>query len=77
MQSGTKMFTVDKFLGINEAADGYTELKMGEASKMVNWFITDALNLTVRPGIQRVDFQQERETAQILASWSGFVGDIE
>lgn len=77
MQSGTKMFTVDKFLGINEAADGYTELKMGEASKMVNWFITDAFNLTVRPGIQRVDFQQERETAQILASWSGFVGDIE
>ena len=45
MQTGKRMFTVDKFLGINEAADGYTELKMGEASKMVNWFVTDAFNI--------------------------------
>ena len=28
-QSGTKMYTVDKFLGLNEAADGFTELNMG------------------------------------------------
>lgn len=36
MQRGTKIYTVDKFLGINEAADGDTELKMGEASRMEN-----------------------------------------
>ena len=34
MPSDTKMYTVDKFLGLNEAGDGDTELKMGEASRM-------------------------------------------
>lgn len=77
MSSNMKMFTVDKFLGVNEAADGYTELKMGEASKMENWFITDAYNLTVRPGIQLVDFGEERPPAPILGAWSGYVGDTE
>lgn len=74
MKSGTKMFTVDKFLGLNEAADGYTEVNMGEASRMENFLITDACNLTVRPGIRRVDFTQERDPAQILALWSGHIG---
>lgn len=76
-QSGTKMFTVDKFLGINESGDGDTELKMGEASKMENFTITDAFNLKLRPGIKRVDFHTEREPAQILAMWSGFFGTEE
>ena len=71
------MFTVDKFLGINEAADGYTELKMGEASKMENFFVTDAFNLTVRPGIQRVDSEKERDPAPILGSWAGYVNKQE
>lgn len=75
--SDTKMFTVDKFLGVNEAADGYTELKMGEASKMVNFFITDACNLEVRPGIRRVDFELERDPAPILASWAGHMSEQE
>lgn len=75
--NGTKMFTVDKFLGINEAADGYTELKMGEASAMENFFITDAFNLTLRPGIRRLDFNLERSPAPILASWSGFIDETE
>lgn len=77
MKSGSKMFTVDKFLGINESADGLTELAMGEASVMENFFITDAYNLSVRPGIQRLDFKQERSIAPILASWSGHIGDEE
>lgn len=76
-QSGTRMFTVDKFLGINEAGDGSTELKMGEASRMENFLVTDAYNLRLRPGIRRVDFSQERDPAPILAAWSGFVGDTE
>ena len=33
MASDTRMYSVDKFLGINEAEDGKTELKMGEASR--------------------------------------------
>lgn len=73
----TKMFTVDKFLGINEAADGETELKMGEASHMKNFFITDGFNLMLRPGAQRVDFDQERTPAPILGSWSGYIGNTE
>lgn len=75
--NGTKMFTVDKFLGINESGDGETELKMGEASKMENFFVTDAFNLTVRPGIQRVDNDRERDTAPIIGSWSGYVNKQE
>lgn len=77
MGSDMRMFTVNKFLGINESADGYTELEMGQASKMVNWGITDAFNITVRPGIQTIDFNEERDPAPILASWAGFAGDRE
>jgi hypothetical protein len=76
-QTGKKMFTVDKFLGLNEAPDGYTELKMGEASRMVNWLVTDGYNITTRPGVRRVDFAQERESAEILASWAGEMGERE
>lgn len=75
--SDTKIFTVDKFLGINEAADGETELKMGEASRMENFFVTDGFNLSLRPGIQRVEFDQERNPAPILGSWSGYIGNTE
>lgn len=71
------MFTVDKFLGINEAADGLTELGMGEASRMENFFITDAYNLTVRPGVQRIDPNHDREPGAILASWAGHIGEEE
>lgn len=77
MQQGTKMYTVDKFLGLNEAADGYTELKMGQASRSVNWAITDGFNLTTRPGVQRLDFQAERDPAPILAMWAGYAGENE
>ena len=75
MKSGSKMFTVDKFLGINEAADGFTELKMGEASEMVNFLITDGFNLKMRPGVQRMDFAEERDPAPILASWAGYISE--
>lgn len=76
-QNGKKMFTVDKFYGINESADGLTELGMGEASRMENFFVTDAYNLTVRPGIQRINAEGERSSANILASWAGHVGEKE
>ena len=77
MQQGTKMYTVDKFLGLNEAADGYTELRMGQASRMVNWTVTDGMNIATRPGVQRLDFMQEREPGKILAMWAGYVDDRE
>lgn len=72
--TGTKMFTVDRFLGINEAADGFTEVNMGEASAMRNFLVTDACNLTVRPGIQRLDPQMVRTPGKILTVWAGQIG---
>lgn len=77
MQQGTKMYTVDKFLGLNEAVDGYTELRMGQASRMVNWTVTDGMNIATRPGVQRLDFMQEREPGTILAMWAGYVDERE
>ena len=59
-ETGTRMFTVDRFLGVNESGDGDTELKLGEASRMVNFTITDAYNLSLRPGIRRLDFTAKR-----------------
>ena len=51
--STQKVFSVNKFLGINESADGMTELKLGEASVIDNFYITDEYNLKTRPGIAR------------------------
>lgn len=66
-----KMFTVDKFLGLNEAADGFSELKMGAASRMVNFTVTDAGNITVRPGFSRIPFFADTE--KILTMWAGYI----
>lgn len=73
-QTGTKMFTIDKFLGLNEAGNGDTELKMGEASKMENFTITDAFNLTLRPGVHRLGLGEGRNPAPLLGVWAGFLG---
>ena len=48
-----KVFSVDKFLGINEYADSETELKPGQAAMMRNFRITDGGNLALRPGVRR------------------------
>lgn len=48
-----RVFSVDKFLGINEYADSETELKPGQASGILNFNITDGGNLTLRPGVSR------------------------
>ena len=45
-----KVFTFQKWLGLNEHPDGDTRLKLGEASVMSNWKITRDGNLKRRPG---------------------------
>ena len=50
-----KIITVDKFFGLNESADGSTELKPGEASKIENFYITDEFNMKTRPGIVKYE----------------------
>ena len=49
-RTNDKVFSVQKWYGLNEHPDGDTRLKMGEASTMVNWRITRDGNLKLRPG---------------------------
>ena len=37
----SKVFTIKKFLGLNESNDGDTQLKLGEASVLKNFEITN------------------------------------
>lgn len=74
-----KIFTVDKFLGLNESADSATELKLGEASKIENFTITDGYNLKIRPGISRyaaADGTGYNNTKYVRA-WKFFSGKYE
>jgi uncharacterized protein YbcI len=64
-----KIFTVDRFLGLNESADSATELKLGEASKIENFNITDDYNLKTRSGVAKI-FD---DCTKIKAIWEGFV----
>lgn len=73
----TRMFSVDKFLGLNQSGDGDTELKMGEASLMVNFTVTDGMNLASRPGVLPAPFDESRSPGQLLAVWAGYVGTAE
>jgi hypothetical protein len=49
-----KVFQIKRFLGVNECPDGDTNLKMGEASAMQNFRITDDYGLQIRPGMVNV-----------------------
>lgn len=47
-----KVYSITKWLGLHEHPDGDTNLRMGEAAKMVNWKITRDGNLKRRPGLE-------------------------
>ena len=49
-----KVYSIPRWLGLNEHPDGDTRLRLGEASEMVNWRITRDGNLKRRPGRQFV-----------------------
>jgi len=49
-RTNDRVFSVQKWYGLNEHPDGDTRLRLGEASKMVNWRITRDGNLKLRPG---------------------------
>ena len=53
-RTNDKVFSVQKWYGLNEHPDGDTRLRMGEASKMINWKITRDGNLKRRPGSEVV-----------------------
>lgn len=67
--SGSRVFTVDRFFGLNESADGSTELKLGEAAKCENFYITDNFNLKSRPGTAVVE--RAENGFQLLGFYTG------
>lgn len=74
-QTNEKVYSIPKWLGLNEHPDGDTRLRIGEASKMVNWKITRDGNLKRRPGTEEVaDLVPTLGTRRAIAGlWSGYV----
>ncbi len=70
----TKVFTVSKFLGLNLSENGSTGLKMGEASKAENFYITDDFKLKTRPGVSVVR-GGSIDSYPIAAMWQGAIND--
>lgn len=69
----TKSFRIDKWLGLNEAQDGDTKLKYGEASSAMNWRVTKDRSLRRRPGTKTVASVE----GGVRCLWSGYVAENE
>jgi hypothetical protein len=70
-----RTYTIDRFLGVNEAPDGDTGLKMGEAADMVNFRITAEGNLQIRPGYRAVVTLTDGKP--VRGMWRGYAGGVE
>lgn len=69
-----KIFTINRWLGLNQIEDGDTQLKMGEAANAWNWRITKDGHLQKRPGsLTVVDLEK---AFPIKGLWSGYVNKI-
>lgn len=68
---GTKIYQLQKWLGLNESPDGDTGLKMGEAARMRNFRVTRENHLQIRPGYAPVCALGE--SAPVRGLWSGYV----
>ena len=64
-----KVYSLSKFLGLNESPDGDTQIKMGEAPVMRNWQVTAQGHLRVRPGYAL----RQAFGGCVRGLWSGFV----
>lgn len=64
-----KVYKIQKFLGLNESPDGDTQLKLGEASELRNWKITQEGHLRVRPGYKTLASFH----SPVRGMWSGYV----
>lgn len=67
----TKIYQLQKWLGLNESPDGDTGLKLGEAAVMRNFRITRESHLQIRPGYAHVCTLSENSPVRGL--WSGYV----
>lgn len=68
-----KVFTIKKWLGVNENPDGDTQLKLGEASLIRNWRITKDGHLQIRQGYAPL---VTLGTTAVLGVWSGYVNGV-
>ena len=70
-----KVFQIAAFRGLNQAPDGDTKLKLGEAAEMDNFRITRDGNLQRRPGLRTVvDLETQNP---IKGLWVGHIGPYE
>lgn len=68
----SKVFQIQKFLGINESRDGDTQLKYGEASEMQNFRVTPQYHLKVRSGLRTI----KAFTGPVRGLWCGYVAGM-
>lgn len=83
------IFSIRRFLGLQENPDGDTTLKAGELAEMRNFKITQEQHLQKRPGSKSVislrtaanaagaSISTDDETARICGVWRGYVGEQE
>lgn len=69
-----RVFAADKWYGLNQAGDGDTNLRMGEAAEMLNFRVTSDGKLKKRPGMNAlIPFNGEVYTN----SWHGYINGNE
>lgn len=73
IKSSASVLKIDAFLGLNEAPDGDTGLKVGEAAVMRNFKITNEANLQLRAG-QATAIESD---APVRGIWRGWLGSEE
>lgn len=72
--SSTRVYELNKWLGLNESPDGDTGLKMGEAAEMRNFRITRENHLQIRPGYASMCTLMEG--SPVRGVWSGYVNGV-
>lgn len=71
--NNTKTITIDKFLGLNLAYNGDTQLELGESGNMYNCYITKDYDLTKIEGYKQL-ITSISYTKSIQGMWYGSVG---
>lgn len=71
---GEKVYSIRRWLGLNQNPDGDTKLKYGEAAVMENWRITREGNLRRRPGTALIS---TLGAGPVRGLWSGTAGGRE
>lgn len=74
--AGEKIATIDKWLGVRYCPDGDVDLKVGEASEMVNWRVTRTGNLQTRNGYSLKYEAPENEYIEEIWTFKESTGNV-